>query len=744
MLRSLGIISLVLLNKAAGRLLSRTGSRAMLALAIFGGPALALSLSGATREWVWSSLGYGFVPAGLWIAALLPTLWLRRHTVTQRYGLWLASALIVVASLAVMSIFFPSQGVLEETGLSGTWGSILGGEPVALGLLKAVAVLCLVPFAVAPRRTVTAYRSAAAVLYRRSRFMGESVSHRVDTVAKRLRPAPAAVTVEDLAVEEAPRPSLPSRLAGKMPRVRRAKPIPEATMVEELPPEGLDEEDPFQAVREDKVIKVSKWRLPGIDLLSKGEAQTVPQATLDEIAINIETTLSDHGVEVSVKDIKTGPRVIRFGLVPGWVKRYRDTRNGGAEDGTPPGMARVKVHSIVARERDLALSLKTSDLRIESPVPGEALVGLEVPSPLPSRVFLRTLAESSAFKQMAGRGGLPLALGQGTGGEPVTVDLVELPHLLIAGATGSGKSVCINSIITSLMLAVRPDRLRMLMVDPKRVELTPYNGIPHLMAPVIVDGDQVPTVLDGLLREMFRRYRLLEEAGVRNIDGYHSKSKEAMPYLLLVIDELADLMIAGGFEVEQSLVRLAQLGRATGIHLILCTQRPSVNVVTGLLKANVAARIAFAVASQVDSRVVLDGGGADKLLGKGDMLFLSAQSPKPRRIQGTYVSDAEIQRIIDFWNSQKGPALPEISLEPPEVDEEAEDELDEDDLLDRARELADRYHHISASLLQRRLQLGYPRAMRLIDMLEDEGYISSGEPGRSRKVIGSRTSSLVD
>ena len=724
-------------------LLSRTGSWAMLALAIFGGPALALSLSGATREWVWSSLGYGFVPVGLWIVALLLAFGLRRHNFTQHYGLWLASALIVVASLAVMSIFFPSQGVLEETGLSGTWGSILGGEPVALGLLKAAVVFWLVPFALAPRRTMTVYRSGAAVLYRRGRYMGESASRRVETVAKRLRPAPAAVTAEDLAAEEAPRPSLPSRLAGKVPRVRRAKPIPEAALVEELPPEG-EEEDPFKAEQEDKVIKVSKWRLPGIDLLSKGEAQTVPQAALDEMAVNIETTLSDHGVDVSVKDIKTGPRVIRFGLVPGWVKRYRDTRNGGAEDGTPPEMARVKVHSIVARERDLALSLKTSDLRIESPVPGEALVGLEVPSPRPSRVFLRTLAESSAFKQMAGRGGLPLALGQGTGGEPVTVDLLELPHLLIAGSTGSGKSVCINSIITSLMLAVRPDRLRILMVDPKRVELTPYNGIPHLMAPVIVDGDRVPTVLDGLLREMFRRYRLLEEAGVRNIDGFHSKSKEPMPYLLLVIDELADLMIAGGFEVEQALVRLAQLGRATGIHLILCTQRPSVNVVTGLLKANIAARIAFAVASQVDSRVILDGGGADKLLGKGDMLFLSAQSPKPRRIQGTYVSDAEIERLIGFWNSQKGPALPEISLEPPEVDEEAEDELDEDDLLDRARDLADKYHHISASLLQRRLQLGYPRAMRLMDMLEDEGYISSGEPGRSRVVIGSRTSSLVD
>ena len=243
---------------------------------------------------------------------------------------------------------------------------------------------------------------------------------------------------------------------------------------------------------------------------------------------------------------------------------------------------------------------------------------------------------------------------------------------------------------------------------------------------------------------MFRRYKLLEEIGVRNIDGFHAKSKDSMPYLLLVIDELADLMIAGGFEVEQALVRLAQLGRATGIHLVLCTQRPSVNVVTGLLKANIAARIAFAVASQVDSRVVLDGGGADKLLGKGDMLSLTAQSPKPRRIQGTYVSDIEIERLINFWKKQKGPTLPEISLEPLELEDETEDDLEQDELMDKARELADRYHHVSASLLQRRLQLGSARAMRLIELLEEEGYVAGGEPGRSREVLKNRVESLVD
>jgi S-DNA-T family DNA segregation ATPase FtsK/SpoIIIE len=285
----------------------------------------------------------------------------------------------------------------------------------------------------------------------------------------------------------------------------------------------------------------------------------------------------------------------------------------------------------------------------------------------------------------------------------------------------------------------------MIMVDPKRVELTPFNGIPHLIVPTIVNSDEVLKVLGGLLQEMFRRYRLLQEVGVRNIEGYSQKSKEPMPYIVLVIDELADLMMGSGYEAEQALVRLAQLGRATGIHLILCTQRPSVNVVTGLLKANIPARIAFAVSSQVDSRVILDGAGADKLLGKGDMLFLSAQSPKPRRIQGAFVFDGEIEGIVDFWKSQKGPLLPQISLEPSQNTGSfgSEDE-DEDELLDKARDMADRYGHVSPSLLQRRLQIGYPRAMQLIDTLEEEGLVEAGDPGRSRETLRKRAGSFLE
>ena len=354
-------------------------------------------------------------------------------------------------------------------------------------------------------------------------------------------------------------------------------------------------------------------------------------------------------------------------------------------------------------------------------MPGEALVGLEVPAPTPNKVHLREVMESPVFRKVAGKGGLPVAMGQDSGGNAVVVDLETLPHLLIAGATGSGKSVCINSVVASLLLTKPPDQLRMLMIDPKRVELTPFNGIPHLVAPVIVDVDQVNSALRALTREMFRRYKEMEDAGVRNIAGYNAKAKERMPFLLLIVDELADLMIVGGFEVEQSLVRLAQLGRATGIHLVLATQRPSVNVVTGLLKANVPARIAFAVASQVDSRVILDMVGAERLLGKGDMLILNSDSPKPRRVQGTLVYDDEIDQLVRFWSSQDGGPLPVISMEE-EDDETGDGEMNER-MLEQARELALRSPRLSASFLERRFKIGQQRADQIMEHLEEEGLL---------------------
>jgi S-DNA-T family DNA segregation ATPase FtsK/SpoIIIE len=468
--------------------------------------------------------------------------------------------------------------------------------------------------------------------------------------------------------------------------------------------------------------KGSKWLLPSTGVLTPSDPRDVSEAPLLQMARHVESTLADHGVAVEVTDIKAGPRIVRFGLVPGWVSKRGEAIKSEPPAGKFEG-SRVKVQSILMREKDLALTLKTPFLRIEAPVPGEALVGLEVPAPTPSKVHLREVMETPAFAKIAAKGGLPIALGQDTGGAPVVLDLAALPHALIAGATGSGKSVCINSIIASLLLTKSPDQLRMLMVDPKRVELTPFNGIPHLIAPVIVDADEVNVALRGLMREMLRRYKRMEEDGTRNIAGYNARAEERMPYLVLIVDELADLMIVGGFEVEQNLVRLAQLGRATGIHLVLATQRPSVNVMTGLLKANVPARVAFAVASQVDSRVILDTIGAEKLLGKGDMLLLHNESPKPRRVQGTLVYDEEIDVLVEHWTGQKGPPLPVIPLG--EIGEEREDEDEaEERLLDEARELALRNPHLSSSFVERRLKVGGRRAAQILEALDDEGLLA--------------------
>ena len=356
-------------------------------------------------------------------------------------------------------------------------------------------------------------------------------------------------------------------------------------------------------------------------------------------------------------------------------------------------------------------------------MPGAALVGLEVPVPMPTKVHLRAVMETPEFRKLAGKGGLPIAMGQDTGGAPVALDLVSLPHMLIAGATGSGKSVQINSIIASFLLTKTPDQLRMLMVDPKRVELTPFNGIPHLIQPVIVEPEEVTEALRGLNREMIRRYKMMEGMAVRNIEVYNERNEEKMPFLVLIVDELADLMMVSGFEVEQNLVRLAQLGRAAGIHLLLATQRPSVNVVTGLLKANIPARCAFAVSGQVDSRVILDSVGAEKLMGKGDALILHKESIKPQRMQGALVYDEEVEALVKFWQEQEGPPLTDIDLISGDEEEEGSGRVDVQQM-DLARDLAARHPNLSTSVIQRRLKVGGERAEEILETLEEEGYLA--------------------
>jgi S-DNA-T family DNA segregation ATPase FtsK/SpoIIIE len=494
------------------------------------------------------------------------------------------------------------------------------------------------------------------------------------------------------------------------------------------------------------------WRLPDISSLSLG----VPSGAVTEehhaTAGVIEETLAQHGVEVSVAEIKPGPSVTMFGLVPGWNRRARP---GGRARGEGPeetarnmfteARSRVKVDSILAREKDLALALAAPSLRLQAPVPGESIVGVEVPNKASTTVMIRRIMDSDEYHEVLDEGGLPVALGLASAGEPVVIDLLKMPHLLIAGATGSGKSVCMNSIISSLIAHQSPSRVRMMLVDPKRVELTPYNGVPHLVTPVVTEPDRVVRLLRGAIQEMSRRYRLLEEAGVRNIVSYNRspKATEDMPYFVICIDELADLMMTASFEVEQGICRLAQLGRATGIHLVVATQRPSVDVVTGLIKANFPSRIAFAVASQVDSRTIIDTNGAERLLGRGDMLYLSPDSAKARRVQGVLTTEEETDVLADHWRAHPPRPLPEVSLEDmarqaemaAAVKEEAE--FDEtDSLYDKALAVAAANRQLSTSLLQRKLRIGYPRAARLMDQLQEEGIVGgSTEPGKPRDVI---------
>ena len=488
-------------------------------------------------------------------------------------------------------------------------------------------------------------------------------------------------------------------------------------------------------------FEVKAWAKPPMDLLEEAPESAISEQDIRETADTIVRTLTEYGVEVSIGQVRPGPTVTMYGLTPGWVRRTKQVKEKDEEGNQvvrqeETNRTRVKVDSILSREKDLALALKTPSIRIETPVMGTSQVGIEVPNPNPSMVAERMVMESADFKKLRAKAALPVALGKGSGGETEVIDLAKMPHLLIAGSTGSGKSVCLNAIISCLIMEKSPEEMRLLLIDPKRVELTPYNGIPHLMTPVVVETDKVVGLLKGLIQEMMDRYRRFESVGARNIEIYNEKVPERMPYIVVAVDELADLMMTAAFDVEQSLCRLAQMGRATGIHLVIATQRPSVDVVTGLIKANFPSRIAFAVSSQIDSRTILDGAGADKLLGRGDMLYLPIDASTPRRIQNVFISDREIEKLVTFWRSTpRGPRMPlhlrvvreeEKGHEPAAEDSSGGGKSEEDLLMDKAIELGRSYSKLSTSLLQRRLRIGYPRAARLKDELEERGIIGPG------------------
>jgi len=472
--------------------------------------------------------------------------------------------------------------------------------------------------------------------------------------------------------------------------------------------------------------------LPPLDLLNKNEVSPT-SGNIKENSMIIKSTLDNFGISVEMAEVNVGPTVTQYAFKP-------------AEG--------VKLSKITTLSNNLALALAAHPIRIEAPIPGKSLVGIEVPNKVRSIVALRNLISQSSFQNSTSP--LMVALGRNVSGFPVFADITEGPHILVAGATGTGKTIFLNTLILSLLYKCTPDNLRMIMVDPKRVEFQHYNDIPHLLCPVIYDATKTINALQWLTREMERRFEVFSEVPTRNIHTYNQNrsvinSGAQLPYIVFVVDELADLMAAKGREIEVGVVRLAQMARATGIHLVLATQRPSVEVITGLIKANISTRITFQVSSQVDSRTVIDISGAEKLLGSGDMLFLSAKSAKIKRIQGPYISEKEIKKVSDFISAQKGKLQETQSvlvqnlmqaLQAPDPKEGKEGSGDffgsEDPLFEEVKKIVLETKKASASFLQRRLRIGYSRAARLIDMLEEKGIVGPADGAKPREVYADK------
>jgi len=684
-----------------------------------------------------------------------------------RWQYWVGAGLSAVFLLGVLGLFRPDWE-LGQTSLSEvTAGGDLGHALTSTGLGVLIWLACGAGAVVVlwPRRSMQALAGsphAAAVVWSwripQRAWRGFHVVLQAVFPTRAAPPPKPTVPVETLMwarTTPAALPAEPEAPAPPAPVEEGAKPSDFGWQTElPLPGQGeaAAEEAPPPAaarIREDH----GGWMLPPQEILTAVAPHEDVRPDNAARAQLIMDTLASFGVDSRVVQVNEGPTVTQFGIEPGWEVKTRAVperdQNGRPaldRDGKPKvkteevSRTRVRVSQITSLANDLALALATPSLRIEAPVPGKSVVGIEVPNSLTSLVTLRSVIESAPFQRLAARSKLALALGKSVAGEPVAADLAKMPHLLIAGATGSGKSVCINSIIACLLMHASPTDVRFVMVDPKRVELSAFARIPHLaFSSIVVDLDKVVGTLQAVIQEMESRYRRFASLAVRNIDAFnrHPRAPFHMPFWVVIIDELADLMMAAPYEVERQICRLAQLARATGIHLVIATQRPSVDVVTGLIKANFPTRIAFAVSSQVDSRTILDGAGAEKLLGRGDMLYMPTDAAKPKRLQGVYVSDQEIERLMGFWTQERF-----REMERPLYDhllEEVKPAVDEltgveDPLLDRARELVAEHNRVSTSLLQRRLRIGYPRAARLMDMLEEEGAVGGSEGAGSREV----------
>jgi len=676
------------------------------------------SWAASVRDQTWGFFGWGLLLLTIALITLGIALWYQKSSpLIVRFRQWWGGIAFTLAIWGILA-YFVLGGRFGQYLIS-YQGSTFIGIPRIVGLILTGIVL------VAPGAFAHAIKKTASWLSRQ--FQRRPAPQ--PALQPRLTPPPITIT---------PPPKLEPT-----PPPTTAAPTPQPVEAESQPvtppPASAPTQEELRQVAQEVWKKYGEspsliiddgWRLPPIDILDRASEIEFGQADNAQRAYLIEEALASYGVEVKVVQINAGPTVTQFGVEPGWDRKVKEIRERDKDGNVTIRLeevskTRVKVDRITALANDLALALSAPSIRIEAPVPGKPVVGIEVPNTTLGMVNLRGVIETSAFQKLTAKSRLALALGKGAGGEAIAADLTRMPHLLIAGATGSGKTVCLNSIICCLLLHNSPNSVRFIMVDPKRVELTPFNSIPHLAAPVIVDTNKALGTLRWLNQEMDKRYQKLAASGARNIEGYNRNKQgdEKLPYLVLIIDELADLMMAGFDEVEHIICRLAQLARATGIHLIVATQRPSVDVVTGLIKANFPTRISFAVTSQVDSRTILDVAGAEKLLGSGDMLYMPTEAGKPKRLQGCYVSDAETERLVYFWGSQIKEETPSLKIEGLTVPSTtpSRGEFPEDPLLDTAKQLLREHKHLSTSFLQRKLRIGYPRAARIMEQLEEEG-----------------------
>ena len=677
-------------------------------------------VSWTTAAWedILASFGFGLIIMVIALGIVIWVIW-RGHfsAAVRRWNWFVGGILLALAVWGVLSFFAPARGILRRATLGGWFGqsikeSITGiaGPIDVIGGLRLAGLIILGIIFIAPRKS---WHIASGPFRARGRLRAR-LPHPSPKAA-----APIAIPPESIPPEE------PIGISTE----RVARPVT-------TPPSPVTTGQAWQSQHE-PILTPSGWQLPPIDILDRPTEVELNKEDINKRARLIEEALDSYGVETKVVQINIGPTVTQFGVEPGWDRKYRKVVEKGQERQEEVSRTRIRVDRITSLSNDLSLALAAPSIRIEAPVPGKSMVGIEVPNTTFGSVSLRSVIETAAFQKIKARANLAIALGKGAGGEAVAADLARMPHLLIAGATGSGKTVCLDSIICCLLTHNSPDDVRFIMIDPKRVELVSFNGMPNLAAPVVVDSDKAVKALRWLNYEMDNRYRQFAKVGVRNLEGYNKDRPpgETLPYMVLIIDELADLMMAAFDEVEHALCRLAQLARATGIHLIVATQRPSVDVVTGLIKANFPSRLSFVVTSQVDSRTILDMVGAEKLLGRGDMLYMPGEASRPKRLQGCFISDAEIERLVYFWGNQRSVEVSSVDFDEAAKSVSLSQKITSapDSLMEEAKRLAQEHTHVSTSFLQRRLRIGYPRAARLMEALEEEGLVDKTRPDNEQK-----------